>query len=245
MDLARLFRVTMASVVVSAFFGPALAQSLETAHAEFVRGNYEAAASAAAAAGTSEGFALAASSLSAHGEYGVDADGKPQVFQQAIDYARQAVEQDGSNPDAHFQLARALGRYAQTLGAIKAVNQGYADDVKNSLDTAIALDSGFWPAHLSLAAWNMEIVTKAGFLGRITFGATAKKAVSHYSKAVELAPGEIVVMFETAHGLRELDAGQYQSNILQLLGRAVQLEPASAYEREIQDRARTLLAELQ
>ena len=77
-------------------------------------------------------------------------------------------------PRHHLQSAHAMGRYAQTIGAVKAIAQGYAGKVRRAIEDALALDPEMAGAHLSLATWHSETINGAGLAARVVFGASRK-----------------------------------------------------------------------
>ena len=185
--------------------GAAGAQSIEAARTAYAEGRFIDAAGLAVSLETSGGYALAAKSLAIHSYYIARDDEKQALFDRATLSAREAIRLDPANPEAHLELAHVMGRQAQTLGVLKAVNEGYAEKVRAAIEEALRLDPEMVPAHLSLATWHAEAVNGGGFLAHMLYGATKKGALEHYRKALELAPGEKVVLVEFALGLLLLD----------------------------------------
>jgi tetratricopeptide (TPR) repeat protein len=232
----------MALVLVSAI--EARAQSIEDAQALFDAGEFVAAADAGAAAGTSDSFALAAESLAVYGYYVAAADEKQAVFERAIDMAEQAIAADAVNPEAHLQASHAMGRYAQTIGVVKALGDGYAGKVREAIDAALALNPDFMEAHLSLAAWNAEIVASAGFMADFLYGATEEGALKHYQAAYALALDQKGVGSEYASGLLLLDKKKYGEQARTLLEHDIALPTSTAYGELLHQRAVEKLAAL-
>ena len=176
-------------------------QTIEAARTAFADGRFVEAAELAEALETSEGYALAAESLAIHGYYIAEDDEKQAFFDRAAQLAREAIRLDAVNPQGHLQLAHAMGRYAQTVGVLKAVKEGYAAQVRDAIKKALRLDPEMPSAHLSLATWHTEAVNAGGFMAGLLYGASKKDALAHYEKALELAPDSKTVPFEYALGL--------------------------------------------
>ena len=121
-----IFRTFLTIVCTCVLAGPAGAQSLEEARTAFAEGRFTEAADLARMLETSEGYALAADSLSIYGYYLAPDSEKAGLFRRAVELAREAIRLDPANPQTHLQLAHALGRRAQVTGILKALKEGYA-----------------------------------------------------------------------------------------------------------------------
>jgi tetratricopeptide (TPR) repeat protein len=232
-----------AGLLVLATVG-AQAQSIDDARAKFDAGEFVAAADVAEAVGTSESFALAAESLAIYGYYVAAEDAKQPVFTRAVDLADKAIAADAENPEAHLQASHAMGRYAQTIGVMEALSEGYADKVRGAIDAALALDPNFWEAHISLAAWHAEITASVGFMADLLYGATEEDALKHYQIAMDLAPGQLGVGLEYAIGLMRLDKDDYGDQARALLEADIAMPATNAYAELLHQRALEKLAEL-
>ena len=188
------------------------------------------------ALGTSEGYALAAESLAIHGYYLAAGDEQPELFARAISAADEAIRLDPGNSEAHFQSAHAIGREAQTVGVMEALNRGYARRTREAAEAALRLDPDMAEAHLTLASWHAEIVNKmGGLVARVTYRATRRNALDYYEKALELAPDEIGVYLEYANGLLLLNRNRNREQARELLARGIGITPGDAYDRILHD----------
>ncbi len=118
-------------------------------------------------------------------------DSQLAIFEYARDEAKRAIALNDKNADAHFQLARALGKIALFKGIFKSAS--IAKQVKAQAEMALALDSlhdGAW--HI-LGRWNREVGRKPKFIrAPMGLGAANKKdAVDFMKKAIELNPNYI------------------------------------------------------
>jgi tetratricopeptide (TPR) repeat protein len=115
-------------------------------------------------------------------------DSQLAVFEEARDAEKRALELNEADADAHFQLARALGKIALFKGIFKSAS--LAKQVRKEADRALQLDSlhdGAW--HI-LGRWHREVGKKPKIL-RIPMGLGAANkgdALSFMKKAVELNP---------------------------------------------------------
>ncbi len=206
-------------------------QSIETARTAYAEGRFTEAAELAEALKTSAGFALAAKSLAIFGYHIADGDRKPALFDRAALLAEEATRRDADNPDAWIQLAHALGRYAQTIGMLEAAGTGYPKRVRSALENALRLDPEIAEAHVSLATWHAEAINTGGFMARALYGASRKDALTHYKKAIRLAPGEKVMYVQYALGLLLLNENANRDQARELLEQAVGMPSRDAHDR--------------
>ena len=110
------------------------------------------------------------------------------IFEESRDAANHSIMLDENNAEAHFQLARALGKIALFKGIFKSAS--LAKQVRNECLRALELDSlhdGAW--HI-LGRWNREVGRKPKFL-RVPMGlgaANKEDALAFMQKAIELNP---------------------------------------------------------
>jgi tetratricopeptide (TPR) repeat protein len=115
-------------------------------------------------------------------------DSQLAVFEDARNAEQSALKLRDSSADAHFQLARAIGKIALFKGVFKSI--GLAKQVKAEAERALALDSlhdGAW--HI-LGRWNREVAKKPK-LFRVPLGlgaANKQDAIAFMQKAVSLDP---------------------------------------------------------
>ena len=213
-----------AAIVHLLLAGATAAQSIEAARAAQDDGRFIEAARLAEGLGTSAGYALAAESLAIHGYYVAKELEKEALFERAMRLADEAVRLDPANPQAHLQSAHAMGRYAQTVGAVKAIAQGYVRKVRQAIEDALARDPEMAGAHLSLATWHAETINGAGLAARVVFGASRKRALV-------LAPDEKLAYLEYALGLLLLKKKKDRKQARDLLARAIEAPPKDACDR--------------
>ena len=79
----------------------------------------------------------------------------------------------------------------------------------------------------------------------ILYGASAKEALSHFERALELAPDDKPTLYLSAHGLLLLDRNSNYKRARDLLTRAVQAPSKNAYDRIKHESAVALLEDLE
>jgi tetratricopeptide (TPR) repeat protein len=229
--------LSLATFVYLLLAGAAVAQSFEAARAAQDDGRFMEAARLGEELRTSSGYALAAESLAIYGYHVAKDPEKEALFERAMRLAEEAVRLDPVNSQAHLQSAHAMGRYAQTIGAVKALARGYAEKVRKAIEDALALDPEMAGAHLSLATWHAETIDGAGIAARLVFGASRKRALSHYERALELAPDEKLAYLEYAIGLLLLKKKKDRGKARNLLARAIETPSKDAHDRILHELA--------
>lgn len=198
----------------------ALASALQDAWRAFHSGDFKAAFEAGEKLGPI-GASVAAKAIGIHATYLVDDDAeKLKRFEQAAQLAEAAIKALPDEANSHYRHAFALGRYSQGLSIVKALKQGIAGKVRESLDVALKLAPKHAEAHTALALYHAEIIGKiGGMIGGLTYGAKASEAESHIKTALKLTPDSPIAHVE--HG-----------NVLLLLhGEKQEDAAASAYEK--------------
>ena len=237
MTNSRIAWIAAAGSLVLAEAG-AGAQSLEEAKSAFAEGRFVEAAGIAEAAGTSEGFALAARALAVYGHYAAPEEDRKELFERALRMGEEAVRADSANPEGYFQSGHALGRYAQSIGTMTALRKGIGGKTREMFEATLARDPDHAKAHLALGGWNADIVDRAGGLpARVMYGATKKKAVAYFERALELAPESKVVLLDYALRLPKLDKKKGRERAKELLSKAVGLPVGDVYGGFVHEKA--------
>lgn len=225
--------------------GDAKATTLEEAETAYAEGRYLEAARMAEKAGGASGFVLAANSLNTHALYYAEKDEQGGLFRHAMDLAERAIEIDPESLRGHFELVRAMGKYAQGIGRVKAINEKYAEQIREHLEFALSLDDNFADAHLALGSWHAGLIEVMGsFLAGILFGANRKDAVFHIERALELDREGIDIHYGSANGFLALGKRKYRKKAEGLLSRVAELPVQEAYQTSIQEKAARRIKEL-
>jgi tetratricopeptide (TPR) repeat protein len=130
-----------------------------------------------------------------------DDDTRNAIYTAGIERAEKAAESDPDNPNSHYFHAYHLGRYSPSISIAKALSQGLGGRIKRSLDRAIELAPEHAEAHTALGLYHAEVIAKVGKLvGSMTYGASADKALEHFSEAIRISNAPIA-WIEYGNGL--------------------------------------------
>jgi tetratricopeptide (TPR) repeat protein len=153
------------------------------------------------------------------------------MFQEVAARAEAQIAEDAKNPNAHYWLAYALGRYGQGISVAKALAQGLGSQVKNALETTIKLQPKHADAHIALGAFHAEVIDKVGKLLGRTQGADAATGLKMFQQALKLNPGSAIGMVEYANGLVMLEGDKRMKEAEKLYAEAAACTAADAMER--------------
>jgi tetratricopeptide (TPR) repeat protein len=161
------------------------------------------------------------------GEGIVDASARKAMYERATGHAQSAVALAPDDADAHFQLARALGRTALDVGPRDRVR--YAGAVREHALRALAISPRHPGALHVLGVWHAEVmrlnaVSRAfarTFLGGQVLGtASWSEAARLLAEAVSIEPTRVVHRLDLARIYRDMgrttDARREYSELLAL-----------------------------
>lgn len=155
-------------------------------------------------------------------EFDPDKAKRTALYGEAERYAKHAVAVNPLDAEAHFHVARALGRVALTLGKKERVK--YAKQVRDEALAALKIDSLHPGALHVMGRWNAEIMRLSGlsrffatnFLGGNVFSSASwKEAVRYMERAVEIDPTRLTHHLDLAEiyadvGQKDKAREQYQ-----------------------------------
>jgi len=153
------------------------------------------------------------------------------LFLEVAERAEAQLAADPKNPNAHYLMAYALGRYSQSISVAKALAQGLGGKVKGALETAIKLQPKHAEAHIALGAFHAEVIDKVGKLLGKTQGADAATGLKMFQAALKLHPTSAIAKVEYANGLVMLEGDKRMKEAEQLYAEAAECEPMDAMER--------------
>lgn len=139
------------------------------------------------------------------GEFNPNADQRTALYRSAEQYARRAVAANPADPEAHFQLAVAIGRTALTMGARDRVK--FAAEVRAQALEALRLDPKHSGAMHVMGVWNAEVMRLNGFTrliakkllgGQVFAEASWDNAQSYLERSVALDPDRITHRLDLA-----------------------------------------------
>jgi hypothetical protein len=144
------------------------------------------------------------------GEFEPDKAKQKEFFAEGERYARRAVAANSNDAEGHFNLARALGRVALSVGKKQRVR--YGKEVRAEALEALKHDSTHPGALHVLGRWNAEIMRLSGlsrffarnFLGGDVFGqASWDSAVVYMERSVAHDPARLVHHLDLAEIYRD------------------------------------------
>lgn len=127
------------------------------------------------------------------------------LYQLGEQYARRAVQANGSSSMAHFALAKAVGRRALSMGARDRVK--FAGEVRKEALEALKHDStnagalhimGRWHANVMRLSGVSRFIAKNILGGKIFNEANWKDAAAYLERAAALEPDRVVHKLELA-----------------------------------------------
>ncbi len=210
----------------------AIAATLQAAWRDFHRGAFQAAFEAGEKLGPL-GASVAIKAGGIHATYLVD-DEKAQLarYEQLAAMADAALAALPNDASAHYRRAFALGRYSQGLSIAKALAQGLAGKVRESLDATLKLAPKHAEAHTALGLYHCEIINKVGaMIGGLTYGAKAATGEQHLKTALKLTPDSPIAHIEYGNGLMLLYGSKKEDEAAAAYEKASKLKPKDAMER--------------
>ena len=209
----------------------ALASALQEAWRAFHAGDFKAAFDAGEKLGP-VGASVAVKAIGIHATYLVDDDAeKLKRFERGAKLAEAAIKALPEEANSHYRHAFALGRYSQGLSIAKALKQGIAGKVRESLDAALELAPKHAEAHTALALYHAEIIGKIGaMIGGLTYGAKASEAEKHIKEALKLTPASPIAHVEHGNVLMLLYGDRKEDAAAAAYEKAAGLKPLDAME---------------
>lgn len=159
------------------------------------------------------------------GEFNPSREDRDRLYTLAEQYARRAVEANPGHDEGHFQLARALGRKALSLGKKDQVK--YAGEVRQHALEALRINPKSPGALHVMGMWNYNVMRLSGmarfmarnFLGGKVFGsANWDDAQRYMEESVSAEPNRLVHHLDlarvyAARGDRDRARAQYEATI--------------------------------
>lgn len=182
------------------------------------------------------------------GEFDANKDEREALFKRAEDYARRAVAANPADAEGHFELARAIGRRALTMGARDRVK--YAGVVHDEAMAALKANPRHAGALHVMGVWNAEVMRLNGFtrmiaknlLGGKTFGeANWDNAQRYLEEAMAIEPNRITHHLDLAAVYADRDQKDKAIDQYEWIARAPVTEANDAhYKDEAASRLREL-----
>ena len=155
-----------------------------------------------------------------------------ECYKSAISRAEKAIIEFPDDANSHHFYAFNLGRYSQSISIVTALKQGIGGKVMSALTRALEINPDHADAHTALGLYHSEIIDKIGkLIGGITYGASEKKAIEHFKKALLLAPQSPIAHIEYGNGLYLLHGDNRIDDVSNLYEQATELIPRDAVEK--------------
>ncbi len=161
-----------------------------------------------------------------------DENSQVAIYQDGIRRAEAAIREWDDDANAHYFHAFLLGRYSQSISIGRALTQGIAGKVRESLENALSLAPEHAEAHTALGLYHAEIVNKVGrMVGKLTYGASADKALEHFERALELTPKAPIAHIEYGNGLHLLFGDDRLDDSNAAYEKAAAIKPIDAMQK--------------
>ncbi len=232
-DEARVARLLKANPRLGkASDASAVATALQQAWRDYHRGDFQAAFEAGEALGAL-GTSVAVKAAGIHAVYLLDDDAaKLKRFEQLNAMAEEACKALPDEANSHYRRAFALGRYSQGISIAKALTQGLAGKVRESLDKTLKLAPKHAEAHTALGLYHCEVVAKVGgMIAGLTYGAKASTGEELLKAAIKLTPDSPIAHIEFGNGLMLLFGDKREDDAAAAYEKAAKLKPKDAMEK--------------
>ena len=231
------FLVTL--VVCAANFS-AHAQDAAAAFERYRIGDYDGAIAIGEASKTGEGLAVA--TRAAFAEANLRDTPCLDCLKRVEDLARRSIMLDMNHPEAYIYLAAALGYESRIIGYVRASVDRYPELTKQAIDHALAVAPSDTWSLAALGGWHFEIVRDAGsLLARTLFGARVQAGEDAFRRSIAADPGNLVVRLQYVLAISAYDLNHYRTQIAEQLAAIAMIEPRTAYEQVMKQRAAQLL----
>jgi tetratricopeptide (TPR) repeat protein len=209
----------------------AAATALQDAWRAFHKGDFQQAFDQGVALGPL-GASVAVKAGGIHATYLIDdVAAKTARYEELIRLADEAVAALPKEANSHYRRAFSIGRLSQTISITKALAQGLAGKVRESLDTTLTLAPKHAEAHTAFGLYHAEIVGKVGgMLAKLTYGANATDAEKHLKQAVKLTPDSPIAWIEFGNGLLLLHGDKREDDVAEAFDKAAKLKAHDAME---------------
>lgn len=196
------------------------------------RGEFQAACELGASLGI-DGYAAANKAQAIYATYLEGSAGrKLEMLQEVARRCEEHIAAQPKNPNGHYLLAYALGRYSQGISVVKALSQGLGGRIKDAIDRALRLQPRHADAHIAMGTYHAEVIDKVGaMVGALTYGASRAAGVDHFETALRLNPHSAIARIEYANALAMMFGQAKMKQAEKLYEEAAACQPVDAMER--------------
>ena len=209
----------------------AIANQLQDAWRDFHRGDFQQAYESGIAL-KALGASVAIKAAGIHASYLVDDDdAKTSRYEDLVRLADEAVNALPELANSHYRRAFAIGRLSQSISIAKALAQGLAGKVRESLDKTLKMEPKHAEAMTALGLYHAEIVNKVGgMLAKLTYGANAADAEKNLKAALKLTAKSPIAWIEYGNGLLLLHGEKREDDVAEAYDKAANCKPLDAME---------------
>lgn len=233
-------------VVALLWSSPVFAEPLDEARQLYVDGAFAPAAERAAAEDSAEAATLAARALLAAAAHRAEGDEARGLLDRALLQTDAALERDPDHVEAMLHRVIAIGYLSRAEGKMKAHRAGWGNEAKALWARAEVLEPENPWVHAVKGGWHAEVADEAGsILARVFYGASKRRAIEAFERAVALAPENPFLRVEFARTLMRLSLRKYSAKAHEQLSLAFEMIPADAFESLIVAQGRALLAAIE
>lgn len=208
-----------------------IAAQLQDAWRDFHRGDFQQAHESGLAL-KALGTSVAIKAAGIHATYLVDDDdARTRRYEDLVRLADEAVVALPDLANSHYRRAFAIGRLSQSISIAKALAQGLAGKVRESLDKTLKMEAKHAEAMTAFGLYHAEIVNKVGgMLAKLTYGANAADAEKHLKAALKLTPQSPIAWIEYGNGLMLLHGEKREDDVAEAYDKAANCKPLDAME---------------
>jgi len=208
-----------------------IAAQLQDAWRDFHRGEFQQAYESGIAL-KALGASVAIKAAGIHASYLVDDDdAKTARYEDLVRLADEAVASLPDLANSHYRRAFAIGRLSQSISIAKALAQGLAGKVRESLDKTLKMEPKHAEAMTAFGLYHAEIVNKVGgMLAKLTYGANAADAEKNLKAALKLTPQSPIAWIEYGNGLLLLHGDKREDDVAEAYDKAANFKALDAME---------------
>ncbi|MGY6553259.1 MAG: hypothetical protein ACXIUM_01925 [Wenzhouxiangella sp.] len=210
----------------------ATASALQQAWRDFHAGRFADAVAGAEALGLIA-HAVANKASCIYADYLEEDDAaKVEIYTAGVARAAAAKERWPDDANAHYFHGSLLGRYSQSISVTKALAEGVAGKIRQSLDQALKLAPLHAEGWMASGLYHAEIINKVGkLIGGMSYGASADKSLADCRKALELTPKAPLAHLEYGNALYLLYGDKRLNESNEAYEKAAAIKPIDAMQR--------------
>ncbi len=156
---------------------------------------------------------------------------KVDIYREGIRRAEAAIDRWPNDANAHYFRAFLLGRYSQSISVTKALAEGVAGKIRQSLDAALELAPKHAEAWTASGLYHAEIIDKVGkLIGGMTYGANADRGLADCRRALEFTPNAPIAHLEYGNALYLLFGDKRLDESNKAYSKAAAIKPIEAMQ---------------